>query len=1294
MAALGQAYIDVHANTTKFGPELKEQIGKIVDKAVFKVLIEPKTIGFKQKMQAAVDAMAPVKVKVEAAGAATLRTQIQAAVDAKPIKIRLEGAGIPALRAQIQAALQASPINLKLHITQAEIDRIKTLIRTQLSRIPAIQIRFDSAHALTQLAQLTAAMNAATAAAGRLSGATAAAGSAMNSFGGSASSAGGILQGAFSSAVSGAIGGVEKLTKLIVGADAAFATFGIKGTLELEQLETAIAGVVRGNAAAAGKTIEFKDALEQAKDQIKEIQKFAKIAPQFDLHALIAASRNLQTMGITGEEALDTVKILTNALVAAGNASDDTLRGSVLPLLQAFSTGKFLGQDLNQLAQRLPGVFSRGEVFKELRANLDIGRAAVGQAKLTVDQVEVIKKSLDGVSKLTNDEFDKIREAGLPANQTIQAVLKTLRDSPVAADALKNASNTVRGQLFALRRSVEQRVRGLFEPIRAELIKSLKQLRPEIDKAFVTIGPAIRDFILRLVPIITALIPALASAFGFFNQVLFATIDVISTVISRLVTDFQRLRDFLHGNSEAATVLRNIFANLAGTVENLRPIFESVIQGLQLGFAAVGPIVLAFAGTVALLARVFSEILASDVGSFFVTLSVAIAALVVTVNLLVASYVRVAASAAVAAAAQLILTARFIAGSLAAAATALATGSLTGALAALRAAALAAGGAMVVALGPLGAAVAIGAAAGAAIVFVANKLGFLGSKSKDVEQVTLNIKELDGTISRIKVAANSPIAIRFLDNTDQVSANLVRLSANMAAFARQFTAQTGFMIDSIDALNAALGAAETAKAIAAGEAFGPTIPGQPRPRAGLGLPRIPDLPPSPIAGLDKGDKAGKAAADKARRAAELFRDRIRDILESLNAAFLETLTTGTQKAVDNALSALIKSIRVAFKGRKTNIDDAMILFIQASNKKLDKLIRERDGLTNRFGEHVDGLLDRLTKAVDRAKSVADSVRSFAAITNVDFKKAVEETAATITKLNTTVLDVAGSFLVTSRTIETATDKATEDIKRTGVEFSDALKARLDAIKAFRADIEALIAAGLDKNIIDEIIGAGVEGGATTADALANASKSVIDTINETQKEIDAQADALGNRAADSLFRSGKTAADGLIEGLKERRAEIADIMGDISQNLIDGLIAGLNNKKSEFIEAVGDLSVALVKKIKKDLGIKSPSRVAQQLFQRVGDGAVLGLNNSVAGVTKAAAGLGAAGLPSPGSFGQMPGQRASSSGGVTAEHLDRVIAAVAGARPNKEIHAPITQHFASPVTPASAKMAFSTVARR
>lgn len=159
-----------------------------------------------------------------------------------------------------------------------------------------------------------------------------------------------------------------------------------------------------------------------------------------------------------------------------------------------------------------------------------------------------------------------------------------------------------------------------------------------------------------------------------------------------------------------------------------------------------------------------------------------------------------------------------------------------------------------------------------------------------------------------------------------------------------------------------------------------------------------------------------------------------------------------------------------------------------------------------------------------------------------------------------------------------------------------LEAQVAKAREFAKNLTAMAGMGYPRDLIAQVAGAGIEGGAEVAKALvaANADdasgiRQAFNTINQVAKT---QAQALGNM----LYNPGIQAANGLIEGLKKKRGAIEKVLVQIAKGM--------------------------EKALKKALGIKSPSRVMARLAAYVGAGIVRGLDASRKGVAKAATRMG------------------------------------------------------------------------
>lgn len=153
-------------------------------------------------------------------------------------------------------------------------------------------------------------------------------------------------------------------------------------------------------------------------------------------------------------------------------------------------------------------------------------------------------------------------------------------------------------------------------------------------------------------------------------------------------------------------------------------------------------------------------------------------------------------------------------------------------------------------------------------------------------------------------------------------------------------------------------------------------------------------------------------------------------------------------------------------------------------------------------------------------------------------------------------------------------------------------------KQFGVALAKLQKAGINKVYYDQIVQAGPEEGMEIATALIKGGQGTVNTVNSLQKQIDATAMKVGSQTSQYMYADGVNAAKGMVEGLESQKAAL---------------------------EKVGaSLANALVKSIKSQLKIKSPSRVMAGVGEYAGDGVVMGVDNRLAEATRSGSRLAAA----------------------------------------------------------------------
>lgn len=156
----------------------------------------------------------------------------------------------------------------------------------------------------------------------------------------------------------------------------------------------------------------------------------------------------------------------------------------------------------------------------------------------------------------------------------------------------------------------------------------------------------------------------------------------------------------------------------------------------------------------------------------------------------------------------------------------------------------------------------------------------------------------------------------------------------------------------------------------------------------------------------------------------------------------------------------------------------------------------------------------------------------------------------------------------------------DDQKTSGANMVKALQDRLAAVKKFQQELRDLAQRGLDKDTIAQLAQQGVDAAGTLVDTLAHSSQADLQNISKLQNQIRTIGNQTGTNVAGDLYNAGIKAGQGLIKGLQSQIGAITKQMAAIA--------------------------AALVKQIKKELGIKSPSRVFREIGVNTARGYVNG----------------------------------------------------------------------------------------
>lgn len=162
-------------------------------------------------------------------------------------------------------------------------------------------------------------------------------------------------------------------------------------------------------------------------------------------------------------------------------------------------------------------------------------------------------------------------------------------------------------------------------------------------------------------------------------------------------------------------------------------------------------------------------------------------------------------------------------------------------------------------------------------------------------------------------------------------------------------------------------------------------------------------------------------------------------------------------------------------------------------------------------------------------------------------------------------------------------------------YEQALQEQIVATAKYQATLQKLRDLGLDDQTYQKLLDEGLKG-QDFADQLVRSGKTGVDKVNQLDAQLLQKSTDLAKQAADNLYNAGIAAAQGLVDGLTKKKAELDAVMNSLADVMVNA--------------------------IKTKLKIKSPSQVFADLGKFTAQGLAQGLQNSTGTVTDAASAMG------------------------------------------------------------------------
>jgi tape measure domain-containing protein len=262
----------------------------------------------------------------------------------------------------------------------------------------------------------------------------------------------------------------------------------------------------------------------------------------------------------------------------------------------------------------------------------------------------------------------------------------------------------------------------------------------------------------------------------------------------------------------------------------------------------------------------------------------------------------------------------------------------------------------------------------------------------------------------------------------------------------------------------------------------------------------------------------------------------------------------TADSIINMYERLAEAIEARYAGIDPSGKTVLLTALENQTKRLLELVKKRDAASKALEEAQKNLEEVLKKQSEMKTSVSTSMKSY---------------ATALASLSTT------NSASTIKVIKTATGMVITQMKEgsQGVQtITDQLKTRLQGIKDFAMNIRTLLASGLNKEYIQQLLTAGPEAAGATAALLAQSGQDQINEINNLYSAINAESEAFGTQMADTFYGNSVAMAQAMVAGAE---SEYNNIVAEMTK-IKDGIASALSPLKDLGTNLGTDLAQGLV----------------------------------------------------------------------------------------------------------------------
>lgn len=286
---------------------------------------------------------------------------------------------------------------------------------------------------------------------------------------------------------------------------------------------------------------------------------------------------------------------------------------------------------------------------------------------------------------------------------------------------------------------------------------------------------------------------------------------------------------------------------------------------------------------------------------------------------------------------------------------------------------------------------------------------------------------------------------------------------------------------------------------------------------------------------------------------------------------------GMESTVDSIIGMYEKLVDVIsrrYEGLDDPEKDKLVEYLTVQTEELVKLARKRDAVARKLASAQDSLESVLSEQASFRGTVTSSLRSFGF--------ALAEVADNNAEQVIRVIKTASGLMITQMSESTSgLDK-----------YFKELRDRAKAVSNFITNIRTLLAKGVSKTLIKELLSAGPMAAGYTAELLATAGADQIAQMNSIYGSLDSLTESFGNEMANLFYGESVAMGKAMVSGYEAEYNSIIKSMDDIKK--------GIEKKLKPLVEFGEDNAVEMAKAMVK--GAKSEYENVMAEMERIRKG--------------------------------------------------------------------------------------------